>query len=262
MHAPAVETPLPPSPGAKPFYLTELDFGVLSQCIHCGLCLPTCPTYDATKLEKHSPRGRIQLMRNVAEGRLDLTEAFGDEMYFSLGCLACETACPAGVDYTRMFEEARGHRARVNSEHGKAELDPQRDAARRLHAPVAAAAHRARAAHESSERQGGSHAQARPANAVARRACKPRRPPRNPSASPARGVRHPESREDFRLSRDPGSARRCGVLGAAPAKHGFGSLHAFPTPAMRATILSTLPSLRIGGGVVVPAFAGDEARFR
>jgi glycolate oxidase iron-sulfur subunit len=87
--------------------LKALDFGVLAQCIHCGLCLPTCPTYDATKLEKHSPRGRIQLMRNVAEGRLGLTEAFGDEMYFCLGCLACETACPAGVDYTRMFEEAR-----------------------------------------------------------------------------------------------------------------------------------------------------------
>jgi len=106
MHALPADT-LPPSPGAKPLYLKELDFGVLAQCIHCGLCLPACPTYDATKLEKHSPRGRIQLMRNVAEGRLDLTAAFGDEMYFCLGCLACETACPAGVDYTRMFEEAR-----------------------------------------------------------------------------------------------------------------------------------------------------------
>ena len=107
MHVPATETPLPPSPGAKPVYLKQLDFGVLAQCIHCGLCLPTCPTYDATKLERHSPRGRIQLMRNVAEGRLDVTKVFAEEMYFCLGCLACETACPAGVDYTRMFEEAR-----------------------------------------------------------------------------------------------------------------------------------------------------------
>ena len=107
MHSPTVETPLPPSPGAKPLYLKDLDFGVLSQCIHCGLCLPTCPTYDATKLERHSPRGRIQLMKNVAEGRLDITGTFSEEMYFCLGCLACETACPAGVDYTRMFEEAR-----------------------------------------------------------------------------------------------------------------------------------------------------------
>ena len=47
-------------------------------------------------------------MKNVAEGRLDVTKTFAEEMYFCLGCLACETACPAGVDYTRMFEEARG----------------------------------------------------------------------------------------------------------------------------------------------------------
>ncbi len=107
MHPPTFDAPLPPAPGAKPVYLKDLDFGVIAQCIHCGMCLPTCPTYDATKLERHSPRGRIALMKNVAEGRLDVTEAFGDEMYFCLGCLACETACPAGVDYTRMFEEAR-----------------------------------------------------------------------------------------------------------------------------------------------------------
>jgi glycolate oxidase iron-sulfur subunit len=107
MHPPTFDAPLPPSPGAKPVYLKDLDFGVLAQCIHCGLCLPTCPTYDATKNERHSPRGRIQLMRHVAEGRLDVTKVFADEMYFCLGCLACETACPAGVDYTRMFEEAR-----------------------------------------------------------------------------------------------------------------------------------------------------------
>lgn len=107
MHKPAIASPLPPSPGARPVHLKDLDFGVLTQCIHCGLCLPTCPTYDATKLEKHSPRGRIQLMRNVAEGRLDLTPDFGREMYFCLGCVACETACPAGVDYAHMFEEAR-----------------------------------------------------------------------------------------------------------------------------------------------------------
>ena len=87
--------------------MRDLDFGVLAQCIHCGLCLPTCPTYDATKLERHSPRGRIQLMRKVAEGQLEVTKVFAEEMYFCLGCLACETACPAGVDYTRMFEEAR-----------------------------------------------------------------------------------------------------------------------------------------------------------
>jgi glycolate oxidase iron-sulfur subunit len=75
--------------------------------MHCGLCLPTCPTYDATKVERHSPRGRISLMRAIADGRLDATRTFADEMYFCLGCLACMTACPAGVNYAELFEHAR-----------------------------------------------------------------------------------------------------------------------------------------------------------
>jgi len=75
--------------------------------MHCGLCLPTCPTYDATKIERHSPRGRISLMRAIADGRLDVTQTFADEMYFCLGCLACMTACPAGVNYAELFEHAR-----------------------------------------------------------------------------------------------------------------------------------------------------------
>jgi len=75
--------------------------------MHCGLCLPTCPTYDATKLERNSPRGRIALMRAIADGRLEPTKAFADEMYFCLGCLACMTACPAGVNYAELFEHAR-----------------------------------------------------------------------------------------------------------------------------------------------------------
>lgn len=75
--------------------------------MHCGLCLPACPTYDATKEERHSPRGRIALMRAIADGELELTKTFGEEMYFCLGCLACMTACPAGVNYAEMFETAR-----------------------------------------------------------------------------------------------------------------------------------------------------------
>src|SRR5262245_31558766 len=75
--------------------------------MHCGLCLPTCPTYDATKLERNSPRGRIALMRAIADGRLEATKAFAEEMYFCLGCLACMTACPAGVNYAELFEHAR-----------------------------------------------------------------------------------------------------------------------------------------------------------
>jgi len=88
-------------------FLKNLDYSVLQQCMHCGLCLATCPTYDATKIERHSPRGRISLMRAIADDQLQVGRVFGDEMYFCLGCLACVTACPAGVNYGELFERAR-----------------------------------------------------------------------------------------------------------------------------------------------------------
>ncbi|MCZ7634906.1 MAG: (Fe-S)-binding protein [Verrucomicrobia bacterium] len=83
--------------------------------MHCGLCLPTCPTYDATRLERHSPRGRIALMRAIADDRLEPGRTFADEMYFCLGCLACMTACPAGVNYAGLFEHARAEAERVGT---------------------------------------------------------------------------------------------------------------------------------------------------
>ncbi len=96
------------SPGApRHSHLKDLDYSVVQQCMHCGLCLPTCPTYDATKVERNSPRGRISLMRAIADGELEATKAFAEEMYFCLGCLACMTACPAGVNYAELFEHAR-----------------------------------------------------------------------------------------------------------------------------------------------------------
>ena len=93
---------------SAPSLLKDLDYSVVQQCMHCGMCLPTCPTYDATKLERNSPRGRIALMRAIADDRLAPTKEFADEMYFCLGCLACQTACPAGVNYAELFEHARG----------------------------------------------------------------------------------------------------------------------------------------------------------
>lgn len=87
--------------------LQDLDYSVVQQCMHCGMCLPTCPTYAETLQEKSSPRGRIALMRAVADGRLPVSESFADEMYFCLGCLACQTACPAGVDYAELIETSR-----------------------------------------------------------------------------------------------------------------------------------------------------------
>ena len=83
------------------------DDDILSQCIHCGMCLAVCPTYELTKLERSSPRGRIKLIKSVAEGVMPLSNIFADEMIFCLDCQACETACPAGVKYGVMVEAAR-----------------------------------------------------------------------------------------------------------------------------------------------------------
>jgi glycolate oxidase iron-sulfur subunit len=76
-------------------------------CVHCGLCLPTCPTYRLTGRETSSPRGRVYLMRGVAEGRIELGAAVAEEAYFCLGCRACETACPSGVRYGSLLEKTR-----------------------------------------------------------------------------------------------------------------------------------------------------------
>jgi len=101
--------------------LQELDYSVIQQCMHCGMCLPTCPTYDETKRERNSPRGRIALMRAVADGELAVTPAFSEEMSYCLGCLACQTACPAGVNYAELLETARNdiERAQVQSGAGR-----------------------------------------------------------------------------------------------------------------------------------------------
>lgn len=88
--------------------LRTIDYRLLQQCMHCGMCLPTCPTYDATGRERNSPRGRIALMRAVADGDLEVSPAFAAEMSYCLGCLACQTACPAGVQYGVLLETARG----------------------------------------------------------------------------------------------------------------------------------------------------------
>ncbi|MEI6535438.1 MAG: 4Fe-4S dicluster domain-containing protein, partial [Verrucomicrobiaceae bacterium] len=93
--------------GTSGHLLKQMDYSILQQCMHCGMCLPTCPTYMETKRERNSPRGRIALMRAVADGEMPVSESFSDEMYYCLGCLACVTACPAGVNYTKLFETAR-----------------------------------------------------------------------------------------------------------------------------------------------------------
>ncbi len=88
--------------------LNQSDFRrKLDQCIHCGLCLPACPTYSINQLEMDSPRGRIALMRAAADGRIGLDGAFQEHIDLCLGCRACETACPSGVQYGLLLETAK-----------------------------------------------------------------------------------------------------------------------------------------------------------
>lgn len=91
------------------------------ECVHCGFCLPACPTYDVLGTEMDSPRGRLSLMSAVESGRLEPTAATLAHLDACLGCRACETACPSGVPYGDRLEETR---ARLHDA-------PQRDAGAR-----------------------------------------------------------------------------------------------------------------------------------
>jgi glycolate oxidase iron-sulfur subunit len=84
-----------------------VDYSASLDCIRCGLCLRTCPTYTLTGRESSSPRGRIHLMRAVGEGRLEPDAVFAEEMNFCLGCRNCESVCPAGVEFGQMMNHTR-----------------------------------------------------------------------------------------------------------------------------------------------------------
>ncbi len=87
-------------------------------CVHCGLCLSSCPTYRITGRETASPRGRVYLMRGVAEGRIPVGEVVAEEAFLCLGCRACETACPSGVQYGALLERTREAVERVGLRQG------------------------------------------------------------------------------------------------------------------------------------------------
>ncbi len=108
------EVPLEPVKHNKSLSAQELKTALAEQeqkllaCIHCGLCLEACPTYVITGDENDGPRGRLYLMRAVAEDRLPNTsDAFSKHIDRCLGCRACEQVCPAGVEYGQLLEASR-----------------------------------------------------------------------------------------------------------------------------------------------------------
>jgi len=84
-----------------------IDYELMLDCVHCGLCTASCPTYVETGNENDSPRGRIYLMRAVRDERLGLTKEVQRHLELCLDCRACETACPSGVQYGKLIEPFR-----------------------------------------------------------------------------------------------------------------------------------------------------------
>ncbi len=79
----------------------------IDDCVHCGFCLPHCPTYQSWGEEMDSPRGRIDLMRGLRDGQIALSDTTVGHFDKCLGCMACVTACPSGVKYDQLIEETR-----------------------------------------------------------------------------------------------------------------------------------------------------------
>ncbi len=84
-----------------------IDYDLFLDCVHCGLCTASCPTYVETGNENDSPRGRIYLMRSVTDGRLEMNHEVRRHLELCLDCRACETACPSGVQYGKLIEPFR-----------------------------------------------------------------------------------------------------------------------------------------------------------
>src|SRR6266851_10152734 len=83
------------------------DPELIADCVHCGFCLSTCPTYLLWGEEMDSPRGRIQLMKMTSEGEIGINATFTAHIDRCLGCMACVTACPSGVQYDKLIEATR-----------------------------------------------------------------------------------------------------------------------------------------------------------
>src|SRR5512138_2381286 len=90
-----------------PLQLNETSRKNLNSCVHCGFCLAVCPTYAQLGIEDDSPRGRLHLIRNLAAGTTDASPKVLAHLDLCLDCRACEAACPAGVKYGGIIEDAR-----------------------------------------------------------------------------------------------------------------------------------------------------------
>ena len=104
-------TSTPPA-AAGPLTLHGLSVEGVNQCVHCGLCLAYCPTFSELGTEMDSPRGRIYLIKSLAEGRIGLSDSTAEHLSLCLDCRACETVCPAGVPYGRLIEAAKAEMER------------------------------------------------------------------------------------------------------------------------------------------------------
>jgi len=84
-----------------------MDRNLIRDCVHCGFCLPTCPSYVVFNEEMDSPRGRIWLMQSALDGTVQLNRTVAEHFDRCLGCMACLTSCPSGVKYDKLIELAR-----------------------------------------------------------------------------------------------------------------------------------------------------------
>jgi glycolate oxidase iron-sulfur subunit len=108
----ASTTSEPTARPAGPLTLHGLSVEGVNQCVHCGLCLAYCPTFSELGTEMDSPRGRIHLIKSLAEGRIVMSDSVVEHLSLCLDCRACETVCPAGVPYGRLIEAAKAEMER------------------------------------------------------------------------------------------------------------------------------------------------------
>src|SRR5262249_10671727 len=112
-------TPLPLAPLTQTSAAKGIDYELFLDCVHCGLCTSACPTYVERGDENDSPRGRIYLMRAVADGRIPLDEKVVGHLELCLDCRACESACPSGVQYGKLIEPFRINMTKLGAEQVK-----------------------------------------------------------------------------------------------------------------------------------------------